>query len=46
MPRNSIVCGDRSIVIEIEVVCQCDTMTRYDWCDLMFYIAKECDVAD
>ena len=46
MFRNSVIRKGRSIVIEIEVVSQRDTMTRNDWRDLVLYIAKEGDVTD
>ena len=45
MLRYRVILRDRSIaIIEIEVVCQCDTMFRCDRCNLVFNIAEECHV--
>jgi len=46
MLRDGVIRRDRSIVIEIEVVCQRDAMPRYDRRDFMFYIAEERDVTN
>src|SRR6266567_519001 len=42
--RDRVILRDRSANIEIEIVCQRDTMSRCDWCNLVLNIAEECHV--
>ena len=44
MLRDRVILRDRSAVIEIEIICQRDTMSRCDRCNLMLNIAEECHV--
>jgi hypothetical protein len=45
MLRDSVILRvGTAAIIEIEIVCQCDTMSRCDWCNLVFNVAEECHV--